>query len=103
MSLTTQLNRGTLALPLLALLGLLAFAAGEPVDAQPGASRELPPAVSAADNLDRKRAIAEGHRRVLEARVAEIGCGPQARPQMLLAQAPGDLGPIAQRQGSCRT
>ena len=82
MSLSTQLHRGTRALPLLALLGLLAFAAGEPVDAQPGLSRELPPAVSA---------------------VAEIACGPQARPQLLLAQAPADLGPIAQRPGvGCR-
>ena len=81
MSLSTQLNRGTFALPLLALLGLLAFAAGEPVDARPALSRELPPAISAA---------------------AEIGCGPHARPQLLLAQAPADLGPMAQRQGSCR-
>ena len=82
MSLSTQLNRGTRALPLLALLGLLAFAAGEPVDAQPERPRELPPAIGA---------------------VAETACGPQLRPQLLLAQAPADLGPIAQRQGAgCR-
>jgi hypothetical protein len=103
MSLSTQLNRGKFTLPLLALLGLLAFAAGEPVDAHPELSRELPPALGVADKLERKLAIAEGRRLVLEARVAQNACGPQARPPLLLAQAPADLGPIAQRQGTgCR-
>ena len=77
MSLSTQLTRGTLALPMLVLFGVLALVSGEPADAS------LPEAQV-----------------VLEARNAEAGCSAQLRPAMLLA--PADLGPIAQRQGACR-
>ena len=107
MSLSTQLTRGTLALPLLALLGLLALVAGEPVDSHRHESRALPPAATAtataAASSERRQMIAAGRRLVVEARAADIACGLHGRPQLLLAQAPGDLGPMAQRHGGgCR-
>ena len=101
MSLSTQLTRGTLALPLLVLFGALALAAGEPVDAHPAVPRELPPVEASAANAQRQQMIAVGRRLVIETRAGETGCGAHPRPQLLLAQAPGDLGPIAQR-GGCR-
>jgi len=82
MSLSTQLTRGTLALPMLALFGVLALVAGRSAEAE--AQTYTPPKVG------------------LETR-ADANCGVHPRPQLLLAQAPGDLGPIAQRQGvGCR-
>jgi hypothetical protein len=81
MSLSTQLTRGTLALPVLVLFGVLALVAGEPVDASIPESQP--------------------HRLVLEARNADAGCTVPLRPALWLA--PADLGPIAQRQGNaCR-
>ena len=88
MSLTTQLTRGTLALPMLVLFGVLALVSGEPADA------------SRPEAQARGETIAAGRRLVFEARNAEAGCSAQLRPAMLLA--PADLGPIAQRQGACR-
>ena len=95
MNLSTQLTRGTLALPMLALFGVLALVCNEPVDASIPEATTLPPAHSASDVREQK--ILAGRRVVLEARNAE--CSLPLRPAMLLA--PGDLGPIA-RQGSCR-
>ena len=87
MSLSTQLTRGTLALPMLALFGVLALVSGEAVSA-----RALAPKAHPAVQSD----VATGT-------VEAAACGTHARPQLLLAQAPADLGPIAQRQGGgCR-
>jgi hypothetical protein len=82
MSLSTQLTRGTLALPMLALFGVLALVAGRSAEAQTLAAPKL----------------------ALELHAEPAGnCGARARPALLLAQAPADLGPIAARQGpSCR-
>jgi hypothetical protein len=103
MSLSTQLTRGTLALPMLALFGALALVAGQSVEAQDYAPQELGVPAAEADSQPRELAIAEGRRLVLEARIADATCSAPARPPMLLANAPGDLGPIAQRQGAgCR-
>jgi len=80
MSLSTQLTRGTLALPMLALFGVLALVANRAAEAETLA----PPTLK------------------LEA-TADAPCCPHSRPQLLLAQAPADLGLFAQRQGpSCR-
>ena len=96
MSLSTQLTRGTLALPMLVLFGVLALVCGEPVDASiPEAT--VAPATQAANDA-REETLLAGRRLVLDAR--EGGCSTHVRPAMLLA--PGDLGPLAQRQGSCR-
>jgi hypothetical protein len=80
MSLSTQLSRGTLALPMLALFGVLALVGGRAAEAETLAVAPLK----------------------LEVRV-DAPCSPNARPALLLAQAPADLGPIVQRQGNnCR-
>jgi hypothetical protein len=95
MSLSTQLTRGTLALPMLVLFGVLALVSNEPVDAslpepqtanQAHASNELPELTSVA-----------GRKLVLEARNADAGCSVHARPAALIA--PAELG-LAPR--SCR-
>jgi hypothetical protein len=96
MSLSTQLTRGTLALPMLVLFGVLALVCGEPVDASIPEAAAIPASQGAND--PREDAILAGHRLVLEAR--EGGCSTHVRPAMLLA--PADLGPLAQRQGGCR-
>ena len=84
MSLSTQLTRGTLALPMLALFGVLALVSGETVNAE-----ALAPKAHAAAPAGETTSAAE--------------TAPCGRPQMRLAQAPADLGPIAQRQGAgCR-
>jgi len=99
MSLSTQLTRGTLALPMLVLFGVLALVCGEPVDAsipEPVAA----PAIQGATST-REDVVLAGRQLVLEARNADAGCSAHIRPAMLLA--PGDLGPLAQRQGfGCR-
>jgi hypothetical protein len=83
MSLSTQLTRGTLALPMLALFGVLALVAGRSAEAE---TLPVAPTLSVEAHADNAAT-----------------CCPSTRPQMLLAQAPGDLGPIAQRQNaSCR-
>jgi hypothetical protein len=85
MSLSTQLTRGTLALPMLALFAVLALVSGEAVSAR-ALAPEAGPAVQAQAGTGETTA-----------------CGAQLRPQLLLAQAPADLGPLAQRQGAgCR-
>lgn len=76
MSFSTQLTRGTLALPLLALFGALALFGNQPADAQ-----ALPSAAAMEiSSLD------------------DAGCHALPRPVLMLAQAPADLGPIARRQ-----
>ena len=98
MSLTTQLTRGTLALPMLVLFGVLALVSGEPLDTAAPESGELPAANGAAH--ERTEVLVAGRRLVLAARAGEAACLP-LRPAMLLA--PADLGPIAPRQGNaCR-
>jgi hypothetical protein len=85
MSLSTQLARGTLALPMLVLFGLLALVAfrGNEVRGY------VPPPPA-----------------VIVLRAVEAGaCASLPRAPMLLAQAPADLGPLAQRTSlalSCR-
>ena len=87
MSLSTQLTRGTLALPMLALFGVLALVSGEAVDAKALAPKARPAQQAS----------------VATSTVEAGACGFHARPQLMLAQAPADLGPIAQRQGAgCR-
>ena len=100
MSLSTQLTRGTLALPMLALFGMLALAAGQAADAEAHAPT-LPPVAQPSATVSR---IELAQSRELQLVLREAGrCGAHARPQLLLAQAPADLGPIAQRQaGACR-
>jgi hypothetical protein len=89
MSLSTQLTRGTLALPMLALFGVLALVAGETVNAE-----SLAP---------KARATAQATVAVTATAGEAAACGTHARPQLLLAQAPADLGPLAQRQSAgCR-
>ena len=92
MSLSTQLTRGTLALPMLALFAALALAAAPDPEAQAYAPKI------------QKIAQATATDTLLLVRSGDAGnCGAHARPQLLLAQAPGDLGPLAQRQGAgCR-
>jgi hypothetical protein len=82
MSLSTQLTRGTLALPMLALFGALALVAGRSAEAE-----TLPPPQPTTIGLEAR---------------ADATCSPHARQQLLLAQAPADLAPIAPRQGGCR-
>lgn len=96
MSLSTQLTRGTLALPMLVLFGVLALVCGEPVDASIPEATVIPAAQGASDG--RAELVLAGRQLVLDAR--EGNCATHLRPAMLLA--PGDLGPIAQR-GACRT
>lgn len=79
MTLSTQLARGTLALPMLALFAALALFANQPAEAEP--------------YLDTHAAA------MAEAQAANA-CAALPRPTLLLAQAPADLGPIAQR--NCR-
>jgi hypothetical protein len=85
MSLSTQLHRGTLALPMLLLFAVLALVANEQVDAHP--------------TLDAKPGLALAHGLDATASVATSAC---ARPGLLLGHAPADLAPLAQRNGSCR-
>jgi hypothetical protein len=84
MSLSTQLHRGTLALPMLLLFAALALVANEEVPAS-----ELPevPAPVSADAL-------------ATAMAASPACNQQ-RPGLLLGHAPADLVALAPR-GACR-
>ena len=113
MSLSTQLTRGTLALPMLALFGALALAANRPADAQdllPPAKAAAVAAVAVAQAMPKAEAaltriiVVDPARRLLIVRDGEgVACHALPRKAMLLAQAPGDLGPIAQRLGEdCR-
>ena len=103
MSLSTQLTRGTLALPMLALFGVLALLAGRAAEAEALVPKELAVPAIEAEIPVRELKIEAGRELVLEARSADIACGAHSRPQLLLAQAPADLGRLAQRQvGACR-
>jgi hypothetical protein len=75
MTLSTQLTRGTLALPMLALFGALALATGPAAEAQGYAAPES-----------------------VVVRDIEAGaCAVIPRPALVLSLAPADLGPMAQR------
>ncbi len=77
MSMSTQLVRGTLALPMLLLFALLGVLASQSARQHP-----LP---------------------VAQASVTAPVCTAPPRPLLMLAQAPADLGPMAARQGQgCR-
>ena len=99
MSLSTQLTRGTLALPMLALFGALALVAGQAADAQamPPQARSSSQASATVTRVELARDT------VVVVRSNESGnCAGHGRPQLQLARAPADLGPIAQRLGACR-
>jgi len=110
MSLTTQLTRGTLALPMLALFAALALAAGPAPEAQANAPKlhhgahATATATATATTIAKRIELRKSADTLLIVRVGEAGnCDAPARPQLLLAQAPADLGPLAQRQGAgCR-
>ena len=75
MSLSTQLTRGTLALPMLALFGALALvAAGRSVEAQAKVPLEIGAPAAEAEAAERELAIATGRELVLEARSDAAGC-----------------------------
>ena len=77
MSLSTQMNRGAIALPMLALFVLLGFVAGEPVQAEPEVT------------------VAQiAHKQLVES-LCEIEGGKSR--VLVLAQAPADLGNIVVR------
>lgn len=77
MSLSTQMNRGAIALPMLALFLLLGFVAGEPVQAEP------------------KGTVGQiAHKQLVES-LCEIEGGKSR--VLVLAQAPADLGNIVVR------
>jgi len=78
MSLSMQITRGTLALSLLLLLGLLAAATRQPAVQRVGA---IPPVAAASTICELPVVRASGWR---------------------LAQTPADLGPLARRLESCR-
>ena len=101
MTLSTQLTRGTLALPMLALFAVLALC-GARAEAEANLPQQLGQSAAEA-GASRELAIAKGRQQVLASRLADADCSLPARPQLSLANAPADLGPLAQRQGSgCR-
>lgn len=78
MSLSTQLARGTLALPMLSLFALLALTAGQSNGAIPA---DLAQVEMTAPSI----------------------CSLPPKPVLILAQAPADLGQLAFRSGhTCR-
>lgn len=83
MSLSTQMNRGAIALPMLALFALLGFSAGEPVQAEPEAT-----------------VVRIAHDQLVEG-LCEINGGKSR--VLVLAQAPADLGNLVVRwKAPCR-
>jgi hypothetical protein len=72
MSLSTQLVRGTLALPMLCLFALIGILAGQTADAGPV-------------------------RRLTQIEINAPVCSLQIRHGLVLAQAPADLEPLAMR------
>ena len=105
MKLSTQLVRGTLALPMLLGFGVLAFAGAEPVTAQaaePVVAQEMleTPVRATADAiaaLPAARAEQVVLGRAVAGKVARL-CESRVGPRvLLLSQAPGDLGPLAVR------
>lgn len=86
MSLSTQLNRGTLALPMLLLFAVLALVANEEISTAEAALQ--PPAV---------------HAVALARTLAPNALCGLPRPGLLLGHAPGDLVAFAPRTGAaCR-
>lgn len=75
MTLSTQLARGTLALPMLVLFAALALVANRTAEAEP---------------------YADARAELAQAQAATI-CAALPRPPLVLSQAPADLGPIAHR------
>lgn len=96
MKLSTQLARGTLALPMLLGFGLLAVAGMEPVPAQAAEQVRVvapaPAAPAVALSVLAEPRVAEALGQV--ARLCEARTGPRVLP---LSQAPGDLGRLAVR------
>lgn len=83
MNLSTQLNRGALALPMLAMFVLLGFVAGEPVQANPEA-----------------RVARIAQERMING-LCEIDAGKTRI--LVLSQAPADLGQLVIRwKAPCR-
>lgn len=83
MTLSTQLNRGAIALPMLALFVLLGFLAGEPVRAD---------AEARVAGIAQERLIGS---------LCEIGGGKSR--VLVLSQAPADLGQLVLRwKAPCR-
>jgi len=87
MSLSTQLHRGTLALPMLLLFAALALVANEEIS-----TPELPVAPSRIEALAPATATA----------TASLACN-LPRPGLLLGHAPGDLAALSPRAAACRT
>ena len=81
MSLSTQLHRGTLALPMLLLFAALALVANEDVGAKP--QTEATPVVFAHAT-------------------ASVEASACTHASLLLGNAPADLAPLAQHAGACR-
>lgn len=114
MSLSTQLTRGTLALPMLALFGALALVANQSADAQ-GVLPKAPVVAASAVAVDAEATpkadaaltrvvMSAAGRQLLIVRMGEVAsCQTLPRKALLLAQTPGDLGPMVQRLGEdCR-
>ena len=79
MSMSTQLTRGAIALPMLLMFALLGFGAGEPVQADP---------------------IAVARTGLLESVCSQVSVKPRV---LVLAQAPADLGTLVIRwKAPCR-
>jgi hypothetical protein len=85
MSLSTQIHRGTLALPMLLLFALLALVANEELPAP-----ELPAAPTPVHEVS-----------MVPAATASIACS-LPRPGLLLGHAPGDLAALSPRATACR-
>lgn len=83
MSLSTQMNRGAIALPMLALFALLAIVTGEPIEAEA------------------ETAVAQiAHQRLIDG-LCEIEGGKSR--VLVVAQAPADLGNLVVRwKAPCR-
>jgi hypothetical protein len=79
MSMSTQLTRGAVALPMLLMFVLLGFAAGEPIQADP---------------------IAVARTGLIDSLCTEVTIKPRV---LVLAQAPADLGALVIRwKAPCR-
>ena len=97
MSLSTQLARGTLALPMLLAFSGLGLIANERMDEAPAA-----PALEMVEQAPPSQR-ARGTLPAIGAQLSKF-CGARSRTHVLvLAQAPGDLGTLAVRlQAPCR-
>ena len=86
MSLSTQLNRGTLALPMLLLFAALALVANEEIS-----TPELPVPPNPVHAVE-----------VGNASTASLACS-LPRPGLLLGHAPADLAALSPRAAGCRS